>query len=64
MLISADGTSVYFQGTINDRGTRSNAGPKAFIDKVAIKTGEKTRLFEGENTDITETHLDDARSRR
>ena len=55
VVISPDGTSVYFQGA-SGGGRGANATPaKAFIDKVAIKTGEKTRLFEGENTGITET---------
>ena len=55
VLLSPDGASVYFQGS-SGGGRGANATPaKAFIDKVAIKTGEKTRLFEGENTGITET---------
>ena len=55
VIISPDGTSVYFQGA-SGGGRGANATPaKAFIDKVVIKTGEKTRLFEGENTGITET---------
>jgi dipeptidyl aminopeptidase/acylaminoacyl peptidase len=55
VIISPDGTSVYFQGS-SGGGRGANATPaKAFIDKVNIKTAEKTRLFEGENTGITET---------
>ena len=53
VLLSADGTSVYFQGTINDRANPQNAA-KVFVDKVVIKTGEKTRIFEGDNANITE----------
>jgi len=56
VLLSQDGTSVFLQGSTG--GPRGNApGPaaKAFIDKVNIKTGERTRVFEGENTNITET---------
>jgi dipeptidyl aminopeptidase/acylaminoacyl peptidase len=55
VLISPDGSSVYLQGSVSG-GRGANALPaKAFIDKVNIKTGEKTRIFEGENTNITET---------
>ena len=55
VLLSPDGSSVYLQGSISG-GRGTNAPPaKAFIDKVNIKTGEKTRIFEGENTNITET---------
>ena len=55
VIISPDGTSVYFQGS-SGGGRGANATPaKAFIDKVNIKTAEKTRLFEGENSGITET---------
>jgi dipeptidyl aminopeptidase/acylaminoacyl peptidase len=53
VLISTDGTSVFLQGQTNP-GRGSKETPKAFIDKVVIKTGEKTRVFEGENTGITE----------
>jgi dipeptidyl aminopeptidase/acylaminoacyl peptidase len=53
VLISPDGTSVYFQGTVNDRANPQNP-PKAFLDKVVIKTGERTRLFEGDNATFTE----------
>jgi dipeptidyl aminopeptidase/acylaminoacyl peptidase len=54
-MLSPDGTSVYLQGSTGG-GRGANAAPaKAFIDKVVIKTGERTRLFEGENTNIQET---------
>jgi len=64
VMVSADGTSVYFQsgGAGGGRGGGGGGGgrgdttpPKPFIDKVVIKTGERARLFEGENTGITET---------
>ncbi|HVQ43207.1 MAG TPA: prolyl oligopeptidase family serine peptidase [Vicinamibacterales bacterium] len=64
VMLSADGTSVYFQsgGAGGGRGGGGGGGgrgdttpPKPFIDKVVIKTGERARLFEGENTGITET---------
>ena len=47
-----------------ERSRRTPQNPsKAFIDKVVIKTGERTRLFEGDNANITETDLVDPRSR-
>ena len=62
VMISADGSSVYLQsgggggGRGGGGGGRAGASPpKPFIDKVNIKTGEKMRLFEGENTGITES---------
>ena len=32
----------------------SEVGPKTFIDKVAIKTGEKQRIYESDNKDVYE----------
>ena len=55
VLISADGTSVFLQGTISG-GRGANATPsRPFIDQVVIKTGEKTRLFETAPSNLTET---------
>jgi len=51
--ISSDGTSVFYQGTIYDKNPQE-VGPKTFLDKVAIKTGEKTRVYESDNKDIYE----------
>jgi dipeptidyl aminopeptidase/acylaminoacyl peptidase len=53
VLVSADGTSVFLQGTTYDR-TPNDVGPKTFIDKVGIKTGDKTRIYESENKDVYE----------
>jgi dipeptidyl aminopeptidase/acylaminoacyl peptidase len=53
VLLSADGTSVFYQGTVYDKNADLN-GPKTFIDKVIIKTGEKTRIYESENKDTFE----------
>jgi dipeptidyl aminopeptidase/acylaminoacyl peptidase len=53
VLVSADGSSVYLQGTAYDRNP-NEAGPKTFIDKVAIKSGEKQRIYESDNTDVYE----------
>ncbi len=51
--LSADGTSVFLQGAVYDKNP-NDVGPKTFIDKVAIKTGEKQRIYESENTGIYE----------
>ena len=51
--VSTDGTSVFMQGTVIDKNP-DLVGPKAFLDRVAIKTGEKTRLFESDNTNVSE----------
>jgi dipeptidyl aminopeptidase/acylaminoacyl peptidase len=51
--LSADGSSVFFQGSVYDKSP-NDVGPKTFIDKVAIKTGEKKRLYESENTGVYE----------
>jgi dipeptidyl aminopeptidase/acylaminoacyl peptidase len=53
VLVSGDGASVYLQGSTYDRKP-ADVGPKSFIDRVNIKTGEKTRLYESENTDVYE----------
>ena len=53
VLLSADGSSVFFQGTINAKNP-NEVGPKTFVDRVAIKTGEKQRLFESDNTNAFE----------
>jgi dipeptidyl aminopeptidase/acylaminoacyl peptidase len=48
--LSADGGSVFFQGTAYDKNP-NQVGPKSFIDKIAIKTGDKERIYESDNTD-------------
>ena len=53
VLLSKDGQSVFFQGTVNDRNPQQ-VGPKTFIDQVAIKTGAKTRIFESDNNNVWE----------
>jgi dipeptidyl aminopeptidase/acylaminoacyl peptidase len=53
VLRSADKASVYYSGTLYDKAP-DKAGPKTFIDQVAIKTGEKQRIFESNNTDVFE----------
>jgi dipeptidyl aminopeptidase/acylaminoacyl peptidase len=53
VLLSTDGSSVFFQGTINAKNP-TEVGPKTFVDRVAIKTGEKSRIFESDNTNVYE----------
>jgi dipeptidyl aminopeptidase/acylaminoacyl peptidase len=51
--LSADGASVFLAGTAYDKNP-NDVGPKTFIDKVAIKTGEKQRIYESDNKDAFE----------
>jgi dipeptidyl aminopeptidase/acylaminoacyl peptidase len=51
--LSADGASVFFQGTLYDKNP-ADVGPKTFIDKVAIKTGDKQRIYESDNSGVYE----------
>jgi dipeptidyl aminopeptidase/acylaminoacyl peptidase len=51
--LSADGNSVFFSGSAYDKNP-TEVGPKTFIDKVAIKTGEKQRIYESENNGLYE----------
>jgi dipeptidyl aminopeptidase/acylaminoacyl peptidase len=55
VLVSPDGTSVYFQGS-RGGGRGANATPaRPFVEKVDIKTGARTLVFEGQTTTIPET---------
>ncbi|HSJ09180.1 MAG TPA: prolyl oligopeptidase family serine peptidase [Longimicrobiales bacterium] len=51
--MSSDGSSVFLSGTkyFEDRDVN---GPRPFIDRVAIRTGEKTRVYEGDNNGVSE----------
>ncbi len=51
--LSADKESVFFQGSVYDKNPQ-DVGPKSFIDKVAIKTGDKQRIYESENAGVYE----------
>jgi dienelactone hydrolase len=53
VMLSADGTSVFFQGFVYDRNP-NDVAPKNFIDRVAIKTGEKQRIYESDNNGVSE----------
>jgi dipeptidyl aminopeptidase/acylaminoacyl peptidase len=52
--LSADGSSVFYQGTANDKDPEK-VGPKSFIDRLAIKTGEKKRIYESDNNEVYES---------
>lgn len=54
VLVSPDKTSVYYQGTLNDKNPEQ-VGPRTFVDRVSIRTGEKKRLFESDNKDVFES---------
>ena len=62
VMVSADKTSVFYQGTLNDKNP-DQVGPKTFIDRVAIKTGEKKRLYESDNKDALRDSESRPRSR-
>jgi dipeptidyl aminopeptidase/acylaminoacyl peptidase len=44
---------VFYQGTAYDKVPEAN-GPKTFIDRVAIKTGDKKRIYESDNANVFE----------
>ena len=54
VLLSADKSAVFYQGTLNDKNP-DQVGPKVFVDRFAIKTGDKTRIFEGANDNVFES---------
>jgi dienelactone hydrolase len=54
VLVSADKSAVFLEGTVYDKNPDA-VGPKTFVDRVTIKTGEKARIFEGSNQDQYET---------
>jgi dipeptidyl aminopeptidase/acylaminoacyl peptidase len=51
--LSADREAVFYQGTTNDKNPLE-VGPKTFLDRVAIKSGEKKRVYESENAGVFE----------
>ncbi|MBK6485332.1 MAG: prolyl oligopeptidase family serine peptidase [Gemmatimonadetes bacterium] len=58
--LSSDGASAFFSGTRYFKDWETQA-PRGFVDKVEIKTGTKSRLFEGasEVFESVSTALDD-----
>jgi dienelactone hydrolase len=51
VMISGDGRYVFTRGTAPD----SSRGPRPFIEKIEIKTGTRTRVYESTVMDLTET---------
>jgi dipeptidyl aminopeptidase/acylaminoacyl peptidase len=51
--LSSDGQHVFYQGTQYDKNPQEVA-PRSFIDKVAIRTGTKQRIYEGDNNGVSE----------
>jgi len=54
-VISTDGKYAYLEGTRYFK-TWSDSAPRGFVDKVEIRTGQKSRVFEG-RTDMYESVL-------
>jgi dipeptidyl aminopeptidase/acylaminoacyl peptidase len=54
--LSSDGGSVYLEGTEYNEDPLAVA-PRSFIDAVEIRSGETTRIFEGENEGVYERVL-------
>ncbi|HZD06196.1 MAG TPA: hypothetical protein VE173_14895, partial [Longimicrobiales bacterium] len=48
VLTSGDGSSVFLAGTRYDEDPLE-VGPTPFIDRIDIRTGDKERIFEGDN---------------
>lgn len=46
--LSADGSAVFFTGIQYDEDPLTN-GPRSFVDRVTIRTGEKERVYESSN---------------
>jgi dipeptidyl aminopeptidase/acylaminoacyl peptidase len=65
VLLSADRANVFYSGTVYDKAPEQT-GPKTFIDQVAIKTGDKQRIFESSNANVFErvTSVLDINARR
>jgi dipeptidyl aminopeptidase/acylaminoacyl peptidase len=51
--MSPDGESAYYYGTLYSK-TPLEVGPKSFIDRIAIKTGQKNRIYESDNAGVYE----------
>jgi dipeptidyl aminopeptidase/acylaminoacyl peptidase len=59
VLVSRDGQAVYLQGSTTD--TASDRAGRVWLDRVVIRTGERSRLYEssGELTESIAAILDD-----
>ncbi|MEZ5318831.1 MAG: prolyl oligopeptidase family serine peptidase [Vicinamibacterales bacterium] len=52
-LLSADGASVFYQGTQYDKNP-DEVPPQQFIDQVNIRTGDKVRIYESRTDGVSE----------
>jgi dipeptidyl aminopeptidase/acylaminoacyl peptidase len=52
-LLSSDGTAVFLRGD----GYKTNFKPQPFVDRVAIRGGQTTRLFEGASETFDEPRV-------
>jgi dipeptidyl aminopeptidase/acylaminoacyl peptidase len=52
VMVSSDGQSVFLQGSTPD--TTTGRSPRVWVDRVAIRTGERTRVYESSG-DISES---------
>jgi dipeptidyl aminopeptidase/acylaminoacyl peptidase len=55
--VTADGENAFLMGVDNAENTMEE-GPKSYIDRIAIATGEKERVFESENDGVWENVVD------
>jgi dipeptidyl aminopeptidase/acylaminoacyl peptidase len=53
VMVSGDGAHVFYQGTVYDENP-TDVGPKTFIDRVAIESGDKERIYESDNNGVFE----------
>lgn len=53
VALSADGSHVFYRGTQHDENPME-VGPRSFVDRVAIRTGERTRIYASENDEVWE----------
>ncbi len=56
ILLTPDGSGAYLVGTAYDEDPE-DVGPRTFIDRADIRTGEKSRLFESDNNGVFERVL-------
>lgn len=54
--LSPDGNAAYYYGTAYDRDPLVR-GPRTFIDRVELRTGSKTRIFESDSDGVFERVL-------
>ncbi len=53
VLLSESGEHVFYTGTHHDKNPLE-VGPRSFVDRVTIRTGEKERIYESDNEGVYE----------